>query len=281
MLTIQRLTPTVDSVISWGDGETTNVPAAHAAVITHNYAGAGVWAVRVTNPTQITHLDLRDTKLSCAAGTIGALTALTFLGLTNVAGITVGAGEIGGLSLLTTLLLSNVAAVTVGAGEIGGLSLLTYLYLYFSAGVTVGAGEIAGLTALVYLILDLVAGVSVGADDIAGLSDLDYMYLIGVAGAALPSSVPAKLTTFTWQNSLSQANVDTLLLRLYTAFLTRTAINGTIDVSGTNAAPSGVFQAAAACPVDGATPGKEIAHELLNDTCATGGNVWATVTTTA
>ena len=79
---------------------------------------------------------------------------------------------------------------------------------------------------------------------------------------------------------LTQADVDAILLDIYGSLATRTAVNGAIIISGTNAAPSGVFQAAAACPVDGATPGKEIAHELLNDTCATGGNVWATVTFT-
>jgi len=83
-------------------------------------------------------------------------------------------------------------------------------------------------------------------------------------------------------NSLLQADVNKLLYGMYQASVVpRTAANGTINVGGTNAAPSGVFQAAAACPVDAATPGKEVQHELLNDGCGVGFNVWATVTVTA
>ncbi len=83
-------------------------------------------------------------------------------------------------------------------------------------------------------------------------------------------------------NSLSQAQVDAILWDLYQAAkVPRTATGGNIDVSGTNAAPSGTYQAASACPVTSSTDGKEIAHELINDTCAVGFHKWTTVTTTA
>jgi len=81
-------------------------------------------------------------------------------------------------------------------------------------------------------------------------------------------------------NGLSQAQVDEVLYGLYQATVARTVIAGTINVGGTNAAPSGVYQAAAACPVDDATPGKEVCHELLNDGCdaIAAGETWTTVT---
>ena len=83
-------------------------------------------------------------------------------------------------------------------------------------------------------------------------------------------------------NSLTQAQVDAILWDLYQAAkVPRTATGGTINVGGTNAAPSGTFQAASACPVTSSTDGKEIAHELLNDGCAVGFNKWTTVTITA
>ena len=83
-------------------------------------------------------------------------------------------------------------------------------------------------------------------------------------------------------NSLTQAQVDAVLWDLYQAAkVPRTATGGTINVGGTNAAPSGTFQAASACPVTSSTDGKEIAHELLNDTCAVGFHKWTTVTITA
>jgi len=81
-------------------------------------------------------------------------------------------------------------------------------------------------------------------------------------------------------NNLTQAQVDTILYSLYSMTTSRTASNGTINVSGSNAAPSGTFQAASGA-VDTNTDGKEVAHELLNDGQAVGFNTWATVTFTA
>jgi hypothetical protein len=81
---------------------------------------------------------------------------------------------------------------------------------------------------------------------------------------------------------LLTAAVNAALWDLYQASVApRTATGGTINVGGTNQAPSGTFQAAGACPVTVATDGKEIAYELLNDTCDAFANHWATVTITA
>jgi len=84
-------------------------------------------------------------------------------------------------------------------------------------------------------------------------------------------------------NALLQAQVNALLYGLYQAALSRTVTGGTLNVGGTNTAPSGVYQACAACPVDAATPGKEVAFELLNDSCGAiaVGETWTTVTFTA
>jgi len=84
-------------------------------------------------------------------------------------------------------------------------------------------------------------------------------------------------------NGWSQAQVNAVLWGLYQATLSRTVTGGTIQIDGSNAAPSGTFQAAAACPVTVATPGKEVAHELLNDGCnaIAEGETWATVAVTA
>jgi hypothetical protein len=79
---------------------------------------------------------------------------------------------------------------------------------------------------------------------------------------------------------LLEADVDAILWGLYQATKSRTQEGGTIDVSGTNEPPSGTYQAAASCPVDASTPGKEVAHELLNDGCGAiaAGETWDTVT---
>lgn len=113
-----------------------------------------------------------------------------------------------------------------------------------------------------------------------------YFYLISMpAGYVVTAGggFAGWTTTNSFQmqgNALSQAQVDAILWELYQATATpRTATGGTINVGGSNAAPSGTFQAPASCPVTVATPGKEVGHALLNDGCAVGFNRWTTVTT--
>ena len=76
--------------------------------------------------------------------------------------------------------------------------------------------------------------------------------------------------------------MDSILYSLYLAAVTH-AYQG--PAASTSAAPTprrqARFQAAASCPVSEATPGAEIAWELLNDGCGVGFNKWSTVTITA
>ena len=139
---------------------------------------------------------------------------------------------------------------------------LTYLYLISLAGLTwtVGGAGATMPTGLTYLYLYNLAGLT---------------WTVGGAGATMPTG----LTSLTYHNSLTQAAVNAALWGFYQGTTTRTATGGTINVGGTNAAPSGTFQAPASCPVTVATPGKEVAHALLNDGCAVGFNRWTTVTT--
>ena len=77
---------------------------------------------------------------------------------------------------------------------------------------------------------------------------------------------------------LTQATVDAVLWEVYQATRLRPAAGVMLDVSGANAAPSGVHRAAQACPVTVSTPGKEIAHELRCDGCGAGLKKWGSVT---
>jgi len=327
-LTLNRLGAVTGKTIhvDWGDGTSNDYSDNPSSTRTHAYAGAGTWKVTISPPEAVVNLDLRDTKLSCAAGQIGKMTALTSLNLSNLANATIGAGEIGGLTSLTdltmayipnatigageiggligltilhldnipnatigageiggltdltTVYLSNLANVTVGAGEIGGLTDLTYLNLSNLANVTVGAGEIGGLTDLTYLNLSNLANVTVGAGEIGGLTDLTYLYLINSNNIAAQTGLSnlLKLTWLQYENGLSQAQVDSVLTQLYSAFPTRTGINGTIDLLGdSNAAPSGTAPGSAECPP---TTGWNKAYELVNDSCNVSANHWASVT---
>ena len=279
-LTLERLGAVTGKTIhvDWGDGTSNDYTDNPAAARTHAYAGAGAWKVVISPPTAVVSLDLRDTKLSCTSGQIGQMTGLMNIYMNSLPGITVGAGEIGALTNLTSLYLSSMAGATIGAGEIGGLTNLTYLYLRTIVGATIGAGEIGGLTNLTSLILRTMAGATIGAGEIGGLTNLTYLILSDLAGAShnVGLSTLLKLTTVQIELGLSQAEVDTVLSQLYTAFPTKTAVNGAVDLLGVgNAAPTGVSPGSAECPP---STGWNMAYELVNDSCGIAANHWASVT---
>ena len=79
-------------------------------------------------------------------------------------------------------------------------------------------------------------------------------------------------------NALLQAQVNQILADLYAAFPGKTSVGGNLNVGGTNAAPSGTYEAPADC---GTVTGKHAAYELLNDTCGVSTKHWTTVSFTA
>ena len=134
---------------------------------------------------------------------------------------------------------------------------LTDLYLYHLAGLTWDVGSVAGANMPVNLtsltLLDCGA-ITIDATDV----------------------FPKSLTTFQFENHLTQAQVDAVLAALYLAFPTRTGTNGTIDLAGGgNAAPSGTAPGTAQCPP---ANGWNTAYELVNDSCNVSPNHWASVT---
>ena len=134
---------------------------------------------------------------------------------------------------------------------------LTYLHLQTLAGLTWDVGSVAGANMPVNLtsltLLDCGA-ITIDATDV----------------------FPKSLTTFQFENHLTQAQVDAVLAALYLAFPTRTGTNGTIDLAGGgNAAPSGTAPGTAQCPP---ANGWNTAYELVNDSCNVSPNHWASVT---
>jgi hypothetical protein len=172
---------------------------------------------------------------------------------------------------------------------VGWTPTLWQLFLMPAGTYAIDSADMAGWTPTFWYLFSMPAGTYV----------IDSADMVGwpPTGWRL-SSMPAASTTWTIaannfagfttctsflanDNTLNQAQVNALLWGMYQASVApRTVAGGTINVGGTNAAPSGVYQAAAACPVTVATPGKEVCHELLNDGCAVGFNKWTTVTFT-
>jgi hypothetical protein len=158
--------------------------------------------------------------------------------------------------------LSNVPAGYAGtfdSADVATWAPTTFYLSYMPAGYagTFDSADLVGWTPTTFYFQSMPAG---------------YIFTITPAGFATWITTTA---LYMDNNSLTQAQVDQILDDLYTAFATRVPAGGSINVAGTNAAPSGIFQAQ--CPP---LTGKEFAFELLNDSCLVNPTkVWATVTT--
>ncbi len=180
--------------------------------------------------------------------------------------VTLNSAQIAGMLNISTFSATTLKAGTFNSADVSAWRPTTFSLYSMPAGYagTFDSADVSAWRPTNFYLYSMPAGYSVTAD--GGWANW--------------------ITTTTFQvqsNGLLTATVDAILWELYQATLARTATGGTINVGGTNQAPSGVFQAASACPVSAATSGKEIAHELLNDGCdaIAAGKTWATVTITA
>ena len=63
-VTIKRLTLTTATTIYWGDTQTTALASGSTGQITHVYADAGTYSIRVPGSANVTAIDLEDAQLS-------------------------------------------------------------------------------------------------------------------------------------------------------------------------------------------------------------------------
>ena len=208
---------------------------------THVYAAAGTYTVTIDDARNVTTFDVRDNKVTLNSADIARMV--------NV---------------------QTFVAIGLKAGRFDSADVSAWRPTFFSmhsmpagyAG-TFNSADVSAWRPTNFYLFSMPAG-----------------YTITAGGGF--ASWTTGLNNFQMQgNGLLTATVNAILWELYQAATTRTGTGGTINVGGSNQAPSGTFQAAAACPVTVATPGKEIAHELINDVCGAITNHWSTVTITA
>jgi hypothetical protein len=272
-LTIQGLTIATGKTarVDWGDGQS-NTYTAGAGTRTHAYAGAGAYTVRISNPENITLLDLRDAKLS---GTINAANPLP----ANLTSLT--------LSVLPSLNYNaNTAPLPVG------LTSLTIVNI----GLTYNANTNslpAGLTSLQF---NTLTGLTYNANTNplpAGLTSLQLVGCPNLTWTPDALSMPAGVQTLTliamtnltpvtywavnsfrtlrYENSLTQAQVDAVVNAIWLNKANYTFALPTLDIAGTgNASPSGTYQAA-----NPPATGKEKIYDLVNGNYTPAGPEWS------
>ena len=209
------------------------------AARSHAYAGAGTWVVSVDEPLYVTTLNLNDNK------------------------ITLNSADVAAMANVIDFRVYSLKAGTFDSADVSAWQ-PAYFYLYSMPTGYAGTFDSADVSAwrpAYFYLHSMPAG-----------------YAITAGGGFANWSTTVNF--YVQNNGLTAGTVDAILWELYQAStVPRTASGGTINISDSNAAPSGTYQAATSCPVTVATPGKEIAHELKNDGCAVGFNKWTTVTT--
>ena len=208
-------------------------------------------------------------------------------------GVTVGGGKVTGLNVNANNLVGDITSWAIDAFT--GATLV--IYLYDNAGVT---GVISGwsLPATLYTIFLSGTGITGGlptipaatgyfivnntslSGDISGTTlsaNIRQMHLhsTGFSGAPIMTSAVALRDLQYGNCGLSQANVDAVLLGIYSRRASFTFAAPTLGIAGTNSTPSGVYQDG-----DPPTTGKEYEFELENDPETEGFNVWV-ITSTA
>ena len=315
-LTINSFGVSAETTIDWGDGSSNAYTG--TALRTHVYASAGTYTVTILSAANVTTFDIRDSKVTLNSADIKTMIYVeTFIALTLKAG-TFDSADVADWRPTTFYLISmpsGYAGTFDSADVVDWRPAVFYLFSMPSgyAG-TFNSADVVDWRPTAFRLFSMPSGYA-GTFDSADVVDWRpatfFLYSMpsGYAGTfnsayvvdwrpavfhlySMPSGYAfviaandfAAWTTtsdFRMQNNaLTQAQVNAILWGLYQASIVpRTATTGTIIVSDSNAAPSGTFQAPTSCPVTSSTPGKEVAHALLNDGCVVGFNKWTTVTT--
>ena len=229
-VTIARMTLRVASRIDWGDGTYTEMTANDEAPKLHTYAVAGTYRVAVFRVGDVTQVQLDSAK-------------------------------IGGLN---TQQLRR--------------SPIVYFWVTAITGSAIDSADMAGWTPTNWQLRSMPAGTySIDSADMAGWTPTYWrLYSMPAAGssytfgAAIMRNWTSAASIACQDLALLVGVVDAILLDIYTGRAGYTNAAPVLNVGGSNAAPSGVYQDAAP-----PTTGLEYKYKLVVDPDAEGFNKWA------
>ena len=289
--TINSLGLSAATLVDWGDGSTSTLSG--TALRTHNYAGAGTWTVTIYLPENVTTFDIRDNKVDLNSADIAPMVNVSTFIATALHSGTFDSADVSAWQPNDFRMYSMPAGYsgTFDSADVSAWQPTTFYLFVMPSGYsgTFDSADVSAWQPTIFYLHSMPAGYS-GTFDSADVSawqptifylhSMPAIYTITISATGFAAWTATN--NFQMQsNALSQAAVNSILWQLYQAtVIPRTTTGGTINIGGSNAAPSGTFQAASACPVTVATDGKEIAYELLNDSCGAGFNKWSTVTIT-
>lgn len=271
------LTVSAPSVVTWGDGTYDVYTSAHTC--SHTYATSGVWNVRILQPHNVIRLVLSNSAFGVNSANLSALeniqefraSLLRNNSIFNSADITRWRPAIFFLASL-----QSGAYGVFNSADIASWRPETFVFTHLPSGFSgvFNSADIREWSPNEFQVSRLPSSFSGVFDnrDLSAWTDIRYFSLY-----TLPSTFTfnigggfsrwESIYNFSMQdNRLQTEIVDKILYDLYTATCNRISLGGEIALDG-NASPSGFFSPPVSCPVTSETPGKQIAYELLNDSC--------------
>ena len=307
VITLTRLTVSRAGVIvNWGDGSTTLLPVGSTAAVTHSYAAAGTYNIVVSDATAITQLSLNSAKVGGLNTTQLRNSAITYFLVTAITGSTIKSADMTAWTPTSWYLYSmpagtyaidsaDMAAWTptnwyltsmpAGTYAIDSADMAAwtptswYLYAMPAGTYTIDSADMAAWTPTTWELSSMPVGAyTINTLNMAGWNPQTwYCYSMPAAGSSYTFNAGIMQN---WTNArairadglaLIQAQVDLILLNdIYPGRMGYTYATPTLNVGGTNAAPSGVY-----ADEDPPVTGKGAAFEIQNDPEAEGFNKWA------
>ena len=310
-VTITQLRTSVPCTIDWGDG-TTSLTDGSFTARSRIYAVAGTYNIRVSQASRIVGIRLESAVLGRLNTAQLRRSVITDFVATAITGSTINSADmvnwrptewsVNGLPAGTYSINSahmvdwrstNVwwmSGMPAGTYNISSAHMISWRpatwYLFTMPGGTysINSAHMIDWRPAFWFLTSMPAGTyGITTADMTLWRPTDWRCHTMPTGAL---TVPAASNLSGWtgcnsfraeSNAFTTTIVDRILQGLWGAFPGRTVAGGTINVAGTNQAPSGVFQAA-----NPPTTGREFAFELLNDSQNFNPTrKWATVTMTA
>jgi len=233
-VSITRLTTYYDTTIDWGDGTAPETLVANVTTArTHVYAAAGTYPITVNHAHLITQLQLDNAKLGGLDTAELKYSILTYFWVALITGSTINSADMVDWRP-TTWRLSSMPA---GTYSISSANMVDWRPTYWQLSSMPTAGS-------------------------------SYTF------AASCMRAWTALTTLTMNDlGLDATTIDLVLADLYAGRMGYTAAAPTAVMGGTNADPTGVYQAMVP-----PTTGMETKYELINDSASQGFKKWAITT---
>ena len=283
-VSIARLTTYYDTTIDWGDGTAPETLVANVTTArTHVYAVAGTYPITVNHAHLITQLQIDNAKLGGLDTSELQYSVLTYFWVTLATNCKIDSADMVDWRPTTWYLFSMPA----GTYSISSANMVdwrpTYWHLHtMPAGTySISSANMVDWRPTTWYLFSMPAGTySISSANMVDWRPttwrLSSMPAAGSSYTFAASCMRAwtALTTLTMNDlGLDATTIDLVLADLYAGRMGYTAAAPTANLGGTNADPTGVYQAKVP-----PTTGMETKYELINDSAAQGFKKW-TITT--